>query len=233
MFHAVHAESGSQHQDEDDEYGGQDLVPFFLHDGHDDVEGVVGGVDPEKMEDPDHTEHAEYHKAGQEEERKDGKQVDDPVRGTDELQRGFGGGKSRVEKFRRPEPQDIFDAENKDRDPFRKMKRGKGRAQLIKGQKDHRRDIDKDHHGDEHIKKAAREIAFIPDLDDIEYSALFHLTFHDAAVPVSGQQFFKFRNSFFELYARIGVGDQNTVADRIDDLGGGVDVRPGAYGFFS
>ena len=67
MFHAVHAQTAGEHQDQYDEHGGNDLIAFFIQYRSDDIEGIIPCIQAEQMEDPRHPQHPEDDHAGQEE----------------------------------------------------------------------------------------------------------------------------------------------------------------------
>ena len=67
MFHAVHAQTAGEHQDQDDEHGGNDLIAFFIQYRSDDIERIISGIQAEQMEDPCHPQHPEDDHARQEE----------------------------------------------------------------------------------------------------------------------------------------------------------------------
>ena len=67
MLQRVHAQTGSGHQHQNDEYGGQKLLGFTGEDLGNDIQRIVIGVDPEQPEDPHHPEHPEGHGPGGEE----------------------------------------------------------------------------------------------------------------------------------------------------------------------
>ena len=67
MFHAVHAQTAGEHQDQDDEHGGNDLIAFFIQYRSDDIERIISGIQAEQMEDPRHPQHPEDDHARQEE----------------------------------------------------------------------------------------------------------------------------------------------------------------------
>ena len=67
MLHAVHAQTAGEHQDQDDEHGGNDLIAFFIQYRSDDIERIISGIQAEQMEDSRHPQHPEDDHAGQEE----------------------------------------------------------------------------------------------------------------------------------------------------------------------
>ena len=67
MFHAVHAQTAGEHQDQYDKYGGNDLIAFFIQYCSDDIEGIIPCIQAEQMEDPRHPQHPEDDHTGQEE----------------------------------------------------------------------------------------------------------------------------------------------------------------------
>ena len=69
MLHAVHAQTAGEHQDQDDEHGGNDLIAFFIQYRSDDIERIISGIQAEQMEDSRHPQHPEDDHAGQEEKR--------------------------------------------------------------------------------------------------------------------------------------------------------------------
>ena len=69
MLHAVHAQTAGEHQDQDDKYGGNDLIAFFIQYRSDDIERIISGIQAEQMEDSRHPQHPEDDHAGQEEKR--------------------------------------------------------------------------------------------------------------------------------------------------------------------
>ncbi len=81
MFDAVHAETAGKHQDKHDKNGGDDLIPFFIQNGRDDIERVIFGIEPEQMEDPRNPQHTENDEAGQEKDRNDRQKINDTVKG--------------------------------------------------------------------------------------------------------------------------------------------------------
>ena len=67
MLHAVHAQTAGEHQDQDNEHGGNDLIAFFIQYRSDDIERIISGIQAEQMEDPCHPQHPEDDHARQEE----------------------------------------------------------------------------------------------------------------------------------------------------------------------
>lgn len=59
VFQAVHAETGAEHQHQDDKDGGHQLLFLPCNDFSDHVQRIIIGVDPEQAEDPDDPEHPE------------------------------------------------------------------------------------------------------------------------------------------------------------------------------
>ena len=81
MLDGVHGKTGGQHQNEDDEHRGEQLLALADNDVGDDVHRVVVGVDAEKAQDSCHTDQAERHRSRREEHRQiirqEGHQVND------------------------------------------------------------------------------------------------------------------------------------------------------------
>ena len=67
MLHAVHAETAGEHQDQDDEHRGNDLIAFFIQYRSDDIEGIIPCIQAEQMKDPRYPKHPEDDHTGQEE----------------------------------------------------------------------------------------------------------------------------------------------------------------------
>ncbi len=65
VLDTIHAHAARQHQHHDDEHRGNDLVPFFIEYGGNDVERVVFRIEPEQMENPRHAQHTENDEARQ------------------------------------------------------------------------------------------------------------------------------------------------------------------------
>ena len=63
VLDTIHAHAARQHQHHDDEHRGNDLVPFFIEYGGNDVERVVFRIEPEQMENPRHAQHTENDEA--------------------------------------------------------------------------------------------------------------------------------------------------------------------------
>ena len=62
----MHKTAG-EHQDQDDKYGGNDLIAFFIQYRSDDIERIISGIQAEQMKDSRHPQHPEDDHAGQEE----------------------------------------------------------------------------------------------------------------------------------------------------------------------
>ena len=69
VLDTIHAHAARQHQHHDDEHRGNDLVPFFIEYGGNDVERVVFRIEPEQMENPRHAQHTENDEARQKKDR--------------------------------------------------------------------------------------------------------------------------------------------------------------------
>ena len=96
MLDTIHAHATRQHQNHDDEHRGNDLVPFFIEYGGNDVERVVFRIEPEQMENPRHAQHTENDKPGQEKSRNDRAQIHNTVKRNEETDRGSGLAHSRI-----------------------------------------------------------------------------------------------------------------------------------------
>lgn len=114
MFHAVHAETASQHENQHNEERGNNLIFLHVQDCGNNVEGVVFRIQPEQVENPSHSEHSEEDESGQEEHRNNGEKIHDSVKGNQEPETGAENAFTRVEKVCRPDSEYVLHAENGD-----------------------------------------------------------------------------------------------------------------------
>lgn len=88
MLDTIHAHAARQHQHHDDEHRGNDLVPFFIEYGGNDVERVVFRIEPEQMENPRHAQHTENDEARQKKDRDDRQQIHHSIKGNEKAEPG-------------------------------------------------------------------------------------------------------------------------------------------------
>ena len=160
MFQTVHAQTGPQHQREDDEHGGKQLLALPGDDLCNDAEGIVIGVDPEEAENPDDAEHPEGYRAVRQRQipRKEAEEVHQAREGG-QIAHG-GETRRRVKQIRCPHPQGIVHREKNHRECLRRGQNGPiGRVYTVIGGQYRRRQI---HHNRQHVDKVISPAQPVP-----------------------------------------------------------------------
>ena len=67
MLQRIHTQARGQHQNRNDEYRGEKLLPLSVDDLGDHVQRIVIGIDAKDTEDARDAEQAEHHRTGREE----------------------------------------------------------------------------------------------------------------------------------------------------------------------
>ena len=114
----IHAHAARQHQHHDDEHRGNDLVPFFIEYGGNDVERVVFRIEPEQMENPRHAQHTENDEARQKKDRDDRQQIHHSIKGNEKAEPGASRRFFWIEIVGSPDAQRVFNTENQDTGMF-------------------------------------------------------------------------------------------------------------------
>ena len=130
MLDTVHTQAACQHKDHYNKNRGDDLIPLFIEDSCDDIEGIISGVEPEQMENPGNPQHPEDDKAGQEEKWQDRQEVYDTVKGNQKAQSGTQSASGRIEQIGCPDPEYIFDAEDAQGSSFYHVEKAGQKGQL-------------------------------------------------------------------------------------------------------
>ena len=172
MLQRVHAQAGGQHQHQDDEHRGQQLLPLAGHHLGDDVEGVVVGVDAEQAEDTHYPEHPEGHRPGGEEEGQavgqKGEQVHQAAEGQGVGEHGPGLRQLGVEAPGRPQPQAVVHGEKDHGDVLQgEQSPAPAGADLGEGIQDAGRQVENDSQRVQDIVEAAGPVLVVAHLDDL------------------------------------------------------------------
>ena len=118
VLDTIHAHATRQHQNHDDEHRGNDLVPFFIEYGGNDVERVVFRIEPEQMENPRHAQHTENDEARQKKDRDDRQQIHHSIKGNEKAEPGASRCFFWIEIVGSPDAQRVFNTENQDTGMF-------------------------------------------------------------------------------------------------------------------
>ena len=172
MLQAVHAQAGGQHQDDDNEHRGQQLLPLAGDDLGNHIQGVVVGVDPEQPEDPHHPEHPEGHRPGGEKDGQivgqEGQQIHQPAEGKYVLQQRPGRGELGVEKPGCPQAQAVVHREKDHRNRLNgQQPASKAGAELLKGVDYAAHQVDHDGQGVHQVVEPADPVLRGPHLYNI------------------------------------------------------------------
>ena len=208
MLHAVHTEAAAQHQHQDDENRGFQLLLFPGQHLRDGVEGVIVDIDPEQPEDTDDAEDPEGHRPLRKKEGQEGgeetQQIHDAAEGTYIRRQGAQLRLLGKQVFRGKQPQKIIHQEKCDGHRLRRRQQGTvWTGNGIKGVQDGDRQIHRDKGGDENIIGPADQVvgrAHLHHLGDPGAYAVELCHFHGAYPP----PFLRFQNPIFMLAIRGG-----------------------------
>ena len=128
------------------------------------MEGIVLGVEPEKMQDTHDAQYPEYNEAVEEEERKYSQQIDDAVKGQQKAQYSARSAFSREEKIGCEYPQSVFRTEYYHSHGLDDTEQFVQPCKLTESVHEHSRDVEYYYRGDKDIERAARKIVPVSDL---------------------------------------------------------------------
>ena len=126
------------------------------------------------MQNPHDAQHPEDNETVQKEERQNGHQIDDAVKGTQKPQSCFCRCTVRIEQISRPDAQDILHAEDACRYDLNHPQNRKDRRKKIECLKKHHKNIENDNRNYKPVKCPARQILGIADLNDIKNAFFLH-----------------------------------------------------------
>ena len=188
MLYRVHAQAAGQHQHQDNEHAGDQLLPLFRQDFRDRVEGIVIGVDAEQAKDAHHPENTERHRAVRKKHRKiigqEAQQIDNPREGAEITQQAFHLRWLRVDILRGKQAKDEIDQEKRRRHRLHRVQNRRMRSINFRKCTQHRRDqVDGDGPGDQEVIAAADRVIGRADLHHLgqsraklfNFCILFHI----------------------------------------------------------